>query len=258
MSLLKRSIYGRSNTKSSIKYKYDNLVIKFAECEDIEREKEILLDLHKHNIPNCIEFLSDCLSDTSEKTLYNILYNIHRSIPIFTDPPGMIVMPYFSLGNLDEYRWDRSNFAILKNVLHQVAFTLLYAYETTDFVHRNMHIGNVLLQNSNKTTMRYGKRSLPVLGIYPLIMDFERSERIPNYPTAIYMDIDRFLSLSMVMRHSDIGISCKLEPLVEYILQNRPIDDTVYETIYNIIDQIEICYDMSEVSNMHTISQIRF
>jgi predicted unusual protein kinase regulating ubiquinone biosynthesis (AarF/ABC1/UbiB family) len=156
-------------------------------------------------------------------------------------------MPYYSLGNLETYRWNRQNFEGLKNVLKQVIFALLYAHETFGFVHGDMHVGNVILRLSKKKTVSYGKRSLPIMGIYPMIMDFCRFSMREKNPSFIYKDIVRFLDVTRGMEHSDLQLDVNSRRFARHVSENTPITDEIYDEVENIIDGIQILYAHSEI-----------
>lgn len=225
------------------------VVVKFGFTEEIEKEYDIAKLAFTHKVPNFIKFfcMFPCNDTVDSIKQRNFLVNTQICNGRPDQQLGMIMMPYYPLGNLEKYRWNRGNFYILKNVLHQTVFALLYAYEQFQMVHGDMHVGNVLLRASKKKQVIYGTRSLPVCGLYPLVMDFGRSFVATNAYSHVYKNIDRLLVLIQGMENSDLALECERRPLVDLIVSNTPIDDSVYKTLYGVIENIQIRYVASEL-----------
>lgn len=226
---------------------YKEVIIKFGNLAEIQKEYEFGKLAYENNIPNFIKFLCMFSCNDNIEEIQSRNFAIHNFICKGEgDQLGVIVMPYVHLGNLDNYRWDRSNLHILKNVLCQVIFAILYAYEKFRFVHGDLHVGNILLRQSKKTSVSYGENSLNIFGLYPLIMDFGRSNNSVNF-TAVYRDIDRILSTSIGMKNSDLALDYDKSQLTKWISGNTSISGDIYEKIHKIIDGIWIRYVNSEV-----------
>lgn len=226
---------------------YKQVVIKFGDVAEMQNEYNMSLTANQHHVPNFVKFLCSfsCTDDISKIKTRN--FNTHNSLCMDEGHPlGVIVMPYFSLGSLESYKWTRSNFHVLKNVVKQTVFALLYAYQKFNFIHRDMHTGNVLLRASKKKDIQYGDHHVPVEGIYAIIMDFGRSRLEPNAEYLVYQDIQRFISLVLVMDQSDLQLQADLSILKQYRESNQPITPDVYTSLSNIIDRIGIQYAKSE------------
>lgn len=228
---------------------YKDAIIKFDTVADMEHEYHIANQIFNMNVPNFIKFL--CVF-TCNDTIENIRErNFFIDAVVCNGSPekqlGMIVMPYYSFGNLNEYRWNRSNFDVFKNVLKQIVSALLFAFETCHFVHGDMHAGNVLLRHSKKTELKYGTIHLPIMGIYPMIMDFGKSYMDPNAVAEVYRNIERILYISGGLDNSDLALSIDLRPLETLRRNHEPISQKVYDILYKIIDTIEIRYVHSEM-----------
>lgn len=68
----------------------------------------------------------------------------------------------------------KKELGLLKNVLKQICFGLMYSYEKIGFLHNDEHLGNVLLRITNKKSIRYGDLELPLEDLYAVITDFEK------------------------------------------------------------------------------------
>lgn len=233
---------------------YKQIIIKFGSVAEMQREYQHAKTLFDQKIPNFIKFLcyfacNDTIQSIKDRdfTRYNyICRGMDASQQI-----GVIAMPYYPLGNLGEYRWDRRNFHVLKNVYKQVVTALLYAYEQCGFVHGDMHSGNVILRASKKKTIEYGARQLSIDGLYAMVMDFGASHIAKNAYTNVYENIDRILRLADSLENSDIVITVNMQPFIPYLKSNRPIDENLYKILYDIIDNFQIAYVRSELPKLN-------
>jgi hypothetical protein len=225
---------------------YKEVVIKFGSVEEMNHEYTIAKTAYDKGIPNFIRQFScnDSVKDIQHRNFY-----ITSEVCNGSDSEiiSMIIMPFYPMGNLESYHWKRSNFDTLKNVLKQVVSALLYAFQQFHFVHGDMHVGNILLRSSKKTEVSYGEVTLPVDGIYPMIMDFGRSYTDEYAVADVYRNIERLLTIVIGMDNSDLALSIDLTPLEHLRRAHQPIDDDVYYTIYKIIDSMKIRYAHSEL-----------
>lgn len=231
---------------------YKSVVIKFGTVKNMLDEYTMGKLLFNHHVPNFIKFLCNFTCDDTVQEVRTRNFDLDSFIcKAPGDNIGFILMPYYSLGSLQNYLWNRSNFLLLKNVLHQLVFGILYAFETCSFVHGDLHVGNVLLRATKKKELSYGTRHLSVNGMYAIIMDFGRSYIAPGAYIDVYRNIDRLLSLIANMEQSDLALECNRKPIKYFIETNKPIDDEVYTKLYQIIDSIEIRYVISELPKIN-------
>jgi hypothetical protein len=156
-------------------------------------------------------------------------------------------MPYYRFGSLEQYRWNRDNFDVLKSILVQSAWALLYAYEKMNFIHEDMHLENVLIQATKKTSFTYGVRELKVIGgISAILMDFGRAKVKEHTSCLVYRSIEKLLILSFNIESSDLALEFDLKLLNMLYKDNTPITPIIYDEIKNVIDQCRIRYVVSE------------
>jgi hypothetical protein len=214
-----------------------NVVVKYDEPHSIQHEYEIGERACSNKVPNFIKYLHRFISDDQKR--------------------GMLVMPYYHLGNFEDMRWDRMSFHTMICVAKQVVYSLLYAYEKFGFVHGDMHLGNVLIRKTKKTVVSYGDNiTIPTNGSYAIIMDFGRSFVVPedkrNEQMAwVYEDIYRFLHIIQCSANSDIVMSQSLNFLRDYSGTSRPIDKELYSEINNMVDEFKISYCRSEIPKIN-------
>lgn len=227
---------------------YKEVVIKFGREEEINQEYQHSLIAYENKVPNFIGFLCRFSCEDNIESIKTRHFEIE---PFICKNPGstigVIVMPYYPLGNLQQYPWNRSNFSILKNILLQIGFALLTAYERFQFIHNDLHVGNILLRKSKKTQLQYEhNQTIHIMGIYPMVMDFGRSYQAKDADFKVYSDINRLLTVTKYMDASDLVLDYNDSELQKWSIENRKITASVYEDYRRVIDNIKIHYCKSE------------
>ena len=225
--------------------KRNNIVAKIGQ-QKLDDEFEVSKQLEELKLPTFIEFncIFKCLDDFSNmnNTTKEVCKKRGESITV-------IIMPYLTEGRIDFWNWDRTNFDIMKNVMKHVFLSLFYAKHRLGFIHFDHHLGNILLKQTTKTEISYGElNSLKVLGILPVIMDFEKSHFVKDHDNFVYEDLITFISLmsnSCNVKFDSISIIKLLESLIN---NKAKIDIVVCNNICKLIDKLEIRSVYSERS----------
>lgn len=168
-----------NNNVLIIKGLYDkkkDIVLKIGFQEAINKEYDISNILK--DCPNFIRYYCKFLCNDD---IINIIKNekmlINYKICGNGDKPiGILTMNYYNLGSVGNYVWNAENFLILKNVLKQSVYAILYAFEKKGFIHGDLHINNILLKPSNNNVINYGNIKLKIHDFEARIMDFEKSK----------------------------------------------------------------------------------
>ena len=227
---------------------YKDVVVKFGSVSEMKTEYDIGQTAFVHKVPNFIKYLCWFTCEDSVHELKRRDFSIdHHICKSKGKSLGILVMPYYPLGSIEDYRWTRGNIETLKNVLLQVVYAILYAHESFGFVHGDLHLGNVLIRTSKKKQTTYGDHTVPVNGLYPIVMDFGKSNVQPGNYTNVYRDLRRFLTLISDMKRSDIVIHCDVTSLFALEKDNVPITETLYQHIQTLIESIRIQYAKSEL-----------
>ena len=137
------------NKNKTYKYVYDSHVIKVGSDLILRKEYQVSLLVSELKVPTFIRYTYDMSG---------------------------LIMPFYYLGNIEKYTWDRNNFDILKNVIQHVCCSMIYAFTMIQFVHRDIHLANILLTQTTREYIQYGDFSVPCMGILPVIVDFDRSD----------------------------------------------------------------------------------
>jgi hypothetical protein len=238
--------------------------------------KEYTIGLRLKDFPNFIRYYCNfsCL-DTKD----NLEGLVHGHLKrVCTDGGkiniGVLVMPYYSLGDtiqcqqtvgtvepeldatpkrvalhgIESYGWREEELDVLKNVLKQICFSLMYAYEQTGFLHNDEHLGNILLRKTSKSHLTYGDIELQLNGMYAVIMDFEKSTI--GVSGDVYNSIRKLIHLICVSSKSDIMLEYPDMRLARLQSGNVVIKKEDYVAINDIIDNVKIRYVKSKVAQM--------
>ena len=227
--------------------KRKNIVAKIGK-NNLDQEYEVGRKLEEIKLPTFIQFscIFSCLDNFSKlnTTVKEVCKDEGK-------PVSIILMPYISEGRIDKWAWERSNFELMKNVIKHVFMTLFYAKTKIGFIHRDLHLGNVLLKKTTRNEISYGEYgTLEVNGFLPIIMDFDKSVFIEKYDRYFYEDLNNFISL--------MSNSCNVK-FNSLLFQSILLDKIKSDTSINMedcvafckyIDKLEISYVSSELPQM--------
>ena len=223
--------------RSILEKRTDEIVIKYGKPAEIQTDYAIVEALA--GLPNFPKY--DCMFTYDSAGCI-------RHLSALAQPHGFIAMPYFPLGSMMHFWWDRANFAVLKSTAKQVCFALLHAFETNGTVHNNMHLSNVMLTHTAEETVTYGKYELPTNGIYPIITDFCRGANASTrevYLREVYEDIFRVIHCTQMIGNSNLMLIIDTGAIQDLAGLGIPLTDAVYQTVSDVIDSAEIGAEMS-------------
>ena len=224
---------------------YTNVVIKIGRTDILAKEYDIGNKLQE--FPNFIRYYCNFNCLDTKDNLENLVQGRLKSV--CTDNGkiniGVLIMPYYSLGDIESYKWREEELGLLKNVLKQICFSLMYSYERIGFLHNDEHLGNILLRITNKKSIRYGDLELPLQGLYVVMTDFEKST-VGMYGD-VFNSIRKLIFLVCVSEKSDIMLDYQDSKLMRLQSGNVVIKKEDYNTINGIIDNIKIRYVKSKL-----------
>jgi serine/threonine protein kinase len=132
--------------------KYKKIVIKIG-TSSLDKEFQIGLLLETLKLPTFLSYhcIFSCLDNFKE-------LNITKSLcKKKGEKINILVMPYISEGQIDKFNWNREHFSLLKNVLYHITLTVLYSSLKTGFIHRDLHLGNIMIKKTRKQTINYNE-----------------------------------------------------------------------------------------------------
>ena len=229
----------------SLLEKRNNIVAKISKFS-LQSEWDAAKKLEEINLPTFIELscIFSCL-DNFEK-LNATTKEVCKSEG---KPVSIILMPYISEGRIDKWSWQRSNFNLMKNAMKHVFMTLFYAKTKIGFIHRDLHLGNILLKKTTRKEISYGEYgTLEVNGILPIIMDFDKSVFVENnYNMYFYEDLNRFISL--------MTNSCNVK-FDSFSLQKILLNKIKSESIISVDDCVSFCKHIDKLEISYVSSEL--
>ena len=208
------------NKNKTYKYVYDSHVIKVGSDLILQKEYQVSLLVSELKVPTFIRYTYDVSG---------------------------LIMPFYYSGNIERYTWDLDNFDILKNVIQHVCCSLIYAFTTIQFVHRDIHLANILLTQTTREYIQYGDFSVPCMGILPVIVDFDRSDidTSSEGKHVMFEDIIRV----MILLSCELNVRFETSSILPVLDTYRNSTDTdisnLYTSLCTIIDTFFIRYIVS-------------
>jgi hypothetical protein len=247
LELLSKFKHDASNIKvyKALLDKNKNIVAKIGKYK-LDYEYEVAKNLEILKMPTFIKFhcLFSCLDNFSE-----LKNNTKTVCKKEGEPVSIILMPYIEEERIELWKWERNNFELMKNVMKHVFLSLFYAKQKIGFIHGDLHLGNVLLKKSNRKEITYGDYgSLQVLGLMPVIMDFDKSNFLEKFDTVLYEDLKRFMLLMSDSCNVKFDNTLINNLLIKKIISTDEQDNIILSnTLCKYIDNLQITYVSSEL-----------
>lgn len=239
LELIRKFAHDSSNMKDCRRlfYKKKELVAKIGR---LEMEYAVSEKLDTLKLPTIISYSCIFKDDFSKMNPLTPLTPLTADVSI-------ILMPYINGGRIEDFKWDRANFDVMKNVIKHVCLSLFYAKTSLGFVHNDLHLGNVLMKQCELEAVSYGDfGTLAVIGYISVITDFEKSIFVTADKLA-YEDIFKFISL--LSNGCNVKFDWKniRELLTKLIKTEGCMDTAICSILCKMIDDLEISYVSSEI-----------
>ena len=196
-------------------------VVAYSGKFDLTPEYEFAKKLEELKLPTIIRLscIFSCLDDLSK---------LEKSSD---SPVSVILMPFLGEGRIDEWSWKRSNFDLMKNVIKHIFLTAFYAKSTIGFIHRDLHLGNILLKKTQRKEISYGEYgTLEAHGVIPVIMDFDKSAFVENYDALLYKDLSHFIGL--MGNYCNVKFNANIiQDYLDKTLTAAPVSPAIYRTL---------------------------
>jgi len=223
MNQLNKNSDSTSRVCSKYHLDFQNIVIKTGTQKSIDREYYIGKKLQ--SIPGFIQYIhkTECDDDIKNK------FMIHSK-------DYFLVMPYLPFGSMRVFDWE-NHIDAFRSCWKQLITSLYIAFKTYGFLHSDIHLGNVLIKETKKTSIKYSDRDVVCKGYEIVIMDFENSyiNVEPCDTISFYLDMKRIVS--------DITLVLKLEfdeiETIEYFITERCYRPSDINDIFQLFDIIE-------------------
>ena len=216
-----------------------NVVLKFGILGSIEKEYYISQELL--DIPNFIRYFCLIKCNDNIKNIINNKNTIsnYKMCHYGNNQIGILVMKEYNLGSIDNYIWNENNFELLKNVIKQVVFSVIYAYNKKGFIHGDLHTGNILLKPKRNCVINYENKTLNLNDLEVVIMDFEKSKlQQKNKITDLIKNILKFMtSIISTCLKNDLIVNIDIDNVIK--IKSIFIENiNYYNEFEKIIDNI--------------------
>ena len=158
------------------------IVVKVGDTQKLKQEYSDGEKLYNAKIPNFIKYFCN--------------YGVNADGTLCTGPGssmGVLLMSNYEYGRFDKHRWDSPE--QIKSILKQIICACFMAFKLCAFVHKDLHLGNILVKKTRKQYIQYDNTRVPCHGWTAVIMDFDRSITTRAI-SALYRDIHRAINLS--------------------------------------------------------------
>ncbi len=167
-----------------VKETYGKVVVKIGKTNDIvKKEYDVAKRLEPFNGFIKMHCLFSCHNATNLNNINTNIYTTNFELCKPNEPENVdvLVMPYIHDGTtLNSLLNTKQDPKLYKNMLIQVITNLYDAFTNTGFVHKDLHFGNILIDENNK----------------PIIMDFDTSE-FNGRQSFFWADIQRLFNNAM-------------------------------------------------------------
>jgi hypothetical protein len=154
---------------------------------------------------------------------------------------NILIMPYYPKGSMRDYEWNQNNMDIFKSCLKQLFFSLLIAFEKLGFIHSNIHLGNVLMVETDRLVIEYDDIDIPLHGYTIAISDFEYSinELSIKQTVLFYREISHILEdITYNLRLEFDGMANLHKEVIHNCYVNTDISDFI--DIINSVDHLKM------------------
>ena len=221
----------------------DFIVVKIG-SHGMIKEYDIGLTLETLRLPTYMKFdyLFDCFNCLHD---FRGLNSETKSLCKKTGTPiNVIVMPYINGWSIDKFKWQYEDLDIIKNISKHIVLSLLLASIRINFVHNDLHRGNILLERTTCKVVSYGEfGDLEIKGYLPIITDYNLSfiadSLSDKRKELVYKDIS--LGISIIFNSSDINIDyIQFGVLLNLLVTLKEVTKEISDRICQSIDELNV------------------
>jgi serine/threonine protein kinase len=218
--------------------KHRYVAVKFGNPMQLQEDYDQAARLFNMGIPNCLKYY--CFF-TCKDDIKDITNRTFADSPYLCQGPGnnigLIMMPYYPIGSINQYHWKPDDFSLLQNVLKQVIYAMIEMYRLSNgYVHPDLHLDNIILRKTDKKILVYGQRNLVLQGYYAVIIDFEpRKTGVISLLQAVSKLMN--LALSVTFPNHIIQGDARAITMLKFAQLEYP---TIFESVDSIIDAFKL------------------
>ena len=210
----------------TINSKYRNIVVKIGESNSITKTEYE----NGETLKNLNGFIKYILVSEIDENIKDVL-----------------VMPYIKEGPIEKYNWTSENVDILKNLMIHTVLSMAVAFKSVGFIHRDLHLSNVLLKKINKNEKKeiryeFSKDviiSVPIMGYKVVIMDFEKGELNTNDVYYFWDDLHHALKdIDGMVNNQNQKVYWKEENQIISFIKKMREDRMPLRNVFKLVDDI--------------------
>lgn len=167
--------YDKSRILHSLLDKREHIVVKLG---DSNLKNEFSYGKKFKGIKGFIKF--DCFFECDDNYLEHPSKNRNYLCKNIGTSMQVIVMPYYQLGSIKVFEWNKENKHVLHSCMKQACLSVLCAFSMKKLIHGDFHAGNVLLNATTTKKIVYKLRDVEDIevvthGYQTIVMDFENT-----------------------------------------------------------------------------------
>ena len=243
----------------TINSKYRHIVVKIGESNFITKTEYENGEILK-NLNGFIKYILVCNAEKIDENIKDVL-----------------VMPYIKEGPIEKYNWTSENVDILKNLMIHTVLSMAVAFKSVGFIHRDLHLSNVLLKKINKNEKKeiryeFSKDviiSVPIMGYKVVIMDLEKGELNTNDVYYFWDDLHLVLkNIDGMVNTQNQKVYWKEENQIISFIKKMREDRMPLRNVFKLVDDINnstltikdtnppLTYNANDVFDFSTKSKI--
>lgn len=220
----------------AIMIKTHDITVKIGTSDTIKKEYNISKMLN--DIPGFISYL--CYFNCNNNI--NKIINNSSICAKEGDIINVLLMKYYKLGSIKNYKWTLENFIILKSLIKHIISSLFTAYIKFGFIHNDTHFGNFLINKTTEKEVKFENiKPITLYGLTVIIMDFENSLRSNSISQDLYFIYKTINQIINNINYELNIITKNIEQInnyiQEYIISNNFMD---INKLFQLIDNLEI------------------
>jgi len=145
--------------------------IAFMQCYDNSYDKKTRKEINEE------------ISKKSKKDIITMKIKDEKICQGSDDIKQLLIMPYYPMSSMGSYQWNETQSLQIRSLIEQVIWSCYSAFVKYGFIHNDLHLQNILLDNTTNNEIIYDivledepkTQTIVTNGIQAIIMDFERS-----------------------------------------------------------------------------------